>query len=303
MAVYNDFEAFRTAALGWGLDFVQLDRGSLVATLDLTQSSNLVVTRAAFDRVFQQQGLAPPLGRTFGVLTGPGSEVRWRSHRVAPDTLLVFPVDRAFDGYSSAGFDVQLVSISDRTLDTVAEVYGLQATLEGLPASGRAVACSANSMSLLRNAISKLVGRGRRREVITRAEEYDVARLALQTYSESRDDRHREYDRRRARIYRAAIEYILANLHEDLTIPEICIELGTSERTLRYAFEEYVGVSPKAYLVAARLDRIRSDLMNAKADEAKVRDLARKHGIRSLGQFAIDYRLKFGERPSQTLRR
>jgi AraC family ethanolamine operon transcriptional activator len=60
-------------------------------------------------------------------------------------------------------------------------------------------------------------------------------------------------------------------------------------------------VTPKAYLQAERLKRVRRGLREADARTAQVTDVANAWGFWHMGQFAADYRKLFGELPSQTL--
>ena len=56
---------------------------------------------------------------------------------------------------------------------------------------------------------------------------------------------------------------MLAHLHRSLSLLEICEVVGASERTLLYSFRERTGQSPKAYLSALKLNRLRQDLKEA----------------------------------------
>jgi AraC family ethanolamine operon transcriptional activator len=72
---------------------------------------------------------------------------------------------------------------------------------------------------------------------------------------------------------------------------------------LRYAFEDLAGISPAAYLKAHQLSRVHSALLETDPSETLVKTIAYEHRFWHLGQFSRDYRLAFGERPSETLAR
>jgi len=84
-------------------------------------------------------------------------------------------------------------------------------------------------------------------------------------------------------------------------ISEICKQIGCSWRLLDYAFAEYFGVTPKAYLKLMRLDGLRRSLRKADADST-ITNAALDWGFTHFGRLAKDYRLQFGELPSETLR-
>lgn len=88
-----------------------------------------------------------------------------------------------------------------------------------------------------------------------------------------------------------------------LHIPEISKLVGVSSRTLRLASQEILGVSPLQYLLLRRMHMARLALRNADPADARVTEIATKHGFWELGRFAVQYRGLFGETPSDTLRR
>lgn len=110
---------------------------------------------------------------------------------------------------------------------------------------------------------------------------------------------------RALRIGRAARAFVDDRRDADVlpTVVDICVALGVSERTLRYAFQEYVGLSPLVYLRACRLNRVRAALTASEPQEVTVTQIAMRHGFVHLGRFSGDYRRMFGVTPSETLNR
>ena len=91
-----------------------------------------------------------------------------------------------------------------------------------------------------------------------------------------------------------------AYLGEPLSLLNLCRELGVSDRTLHYAFQEVRGLSPMAYFRAIRLNAVRQELKTA-PDTATVHEIAQRWGFWHTGEFAAAYQRLFGELPSQTL--
>jgi AraC family ethanolamine operon transcriptional activator len=108
---------------------------------------------------------------------------------------------------------------------------------------------------------------------------------------------------RRLQILHKVEEYVESFSSQSFRIPDICHHVGVSERSLRYAFEDLAGLSPAAYLKAHRLSRVHSTLLEAEPNETLIETIAYEHSFWHLGQFSQDYRLAFGERPSETLAR
>ena len=78
---------------------------------------------------------------------------------------------------------------------------------------------------------------------------------------------------------------------------------GVSERTLRNAFHDVYGISPKQYFQRRGLEAARRGLTLARGARGVVTTVATECGFFELGRFSVAYRQRFGERPSDTARR
>lgn len=96
--------------------------------------------------------------------------------------------------------------------------------------------------------------------------------------------------------------FLRDNLGEALTVAELSRIAGVSERTLRAAFHEVIGVSPKQHVISQRLQAAHAALCAADPQTTTVTDIAMTYGFFELGRFACRYRHAFGEAPSRTLR-
>jgi AraC family transcriptional regulator, ethanolamine operon transcriptional activator len=106
----------------------------------------------------------------------------------------------------------------------------------------------------------------------------------------------------RSYIVQKAARYMDNRLADRVMISEVCDALRVCPRTLRYSFQEIVGVSPAQYLLALRLGRVRRELLRAK-NAAYIQCIANQYGLSHMGRLAKFYRDAFGERPSDTCRR
>jgi transcriptional regulator GlxA family with amidase domain len=86
-------------------------------------------------------------------------------------------------------------------------------------------------------------------------------------------------------------------------IADLSRAAGVSERTLRNAFHDVFGVSPKQYLRRHGLEAARRRLELARGARGAVTSVATQCGFFELGRFAAAYRELFGELPSHTARR
>jgi AraC-like DNA-binding protein len=98
-------------------------------------------------------------------------------------------------------------------------------------------------------------------------------------------------------------EYLEANPDMPLYLPEICAAIGATERTLRIACEEHLGMGPIRYLALRRMNLARRALLRADSSTTTVTRIATDHGFWELGRFSVTYHAMFGEKPSVTLHR
>ncbi|MDR3534698.1 MAG: helix-turn-helix domain-containing protein [Rhodopila sp.] len=90
---------------------------------------------------------------------------------------------------------------------------------------------------------------------------------------------------------------------EMLSLPDICAALGVAQRTLGLACQEFLGQGPMQYARRRRLDHVRQQLLASDPTTTQVTAVAMRYGFWELGRFAQAYCTRFGERPSETLRR
>jgi AraC-like DNA-binding protein len=113
----------------------------------------------------------------------------------------------------------------------------------------------------------------------------------------------RSAQRRHELIMRRFRTMVEEHPDEPLYVPEICRAIGIAERTLRKCCQEYLGTSPKHYLLTRRMQLARRDLRRADNDATTVTQIALRYGFWQFGYFAGAYKSLFGELPSTTLAR
>ena len=96
--------------------------------------------------------------------------------------------------------------------------------------------------------------------------------------------------------------YIEENADKPLTLGDLIEVSGVSARALFDGFRRFRDTSPLSHLRSTRLARVRQQLLDA-GDNETVTTVATQWGFYQLGRFAAQYKAKFGEAPSETLRR
>ena len=101
---------------------------------------------------------------------------------------------------------------------------------------------------------------------------------------------------------RRAEEWLDPHAHEPVTISKAAVAAGVSVRSLQEAFRRYRGVSPQQFLKERRIELARTQLLAGEAG-ATVKSIATATGYNNPGRFSAEYHRRFGELPSETLRR
>jgi AraC-like DNA-binding protein len=104
------------------------------------------------------------------------------------------------------------------------------------------------------------------------------------------------------RHVRRVQEFLRAHAHEPVDAARLADVAGCSLRSLYAGFQDFCGMSPMQYLRELRLERVRADLL-AGGVSASVSGIALRWGFAHLGRFSAEYKARFGEHPSETLRR
>jgi AraC-like DNA-binding protein len=104
------------------------------------------------------------------------------------------------------------------------------------------------------------------------------------------------------RQLRRAVEFIVAHAGDPIRIEDVAATAGVSVRTLQYAFRRHHGCTPTQFLRDRRLELARERLLRS-GPGTTVTGVALDSGFGHLGDFGVAYRARFGERPSDTLRR
>lgn len=92
------------------------------------------------------------------------------------------------------------------------------------------------------------------------------------------------------------------NLAQPVTLNELEKMLGVSREKLYHDFNLYYGQSPVAYLRNLRFEESYKRLKNIKPWE-NVSSIAMDCGFQQLGRFSQEYKNRFGELPSETLKK
>jgi transcriptional regulator GlxA family with amidase domain len=104
-----------------------------------------------------------------------------------------------------------------------------------------------------------------------------------------------------SRDVKRAVDLLRAQLDRSWRVDELARLCDVPRRTLEKHFRRFVGCGPLRFLHAERLEKARRQLLIARADTSVTR-IAANCGFSHLGRFALAYRDRYGETPSDTLK-
>ena len=99
-----------------------------------------------------------------------------------------------------------------------------------------------------------------------------------------------------------ALDWLRCHVHEPVHLETLAAVAGVRPRTLEKHFKLFLGTTPLGWVRRVRLSLARRRLLTADR-EATVTGIALASGFSQFGRFAVKYRQRFGELPSQTLER
>ena len=247
------------------------------------------VSFASFNRTVDQRGAAPSGAQTFAFLLDPDATIHWCGRDADGSNLLIFRPDGEFESLTGADFSVLTISVADELLaDAAARLELRDSVWRGRGAE------------MCRPGPARLAALRRQVSGHLAAPEQDVPVAVMRTLVD--DSGSSPAVGPRGAAFKRA-RSLLAAWHADApSVRRLAEEAGVSERTLQYAFRDHAGMTPKAYIMAERLNRVRRELQRA-GNRQRIGDIALRWGFWHMGQFAADYRAQFGELPSETVRR
>jgi transcriptional regulator GlxA family with amidase domain len=101
---------------------------------------------------------------------------------------------------------------------------------------------------------------------------------------------------------RRAEVYIETHWNEPITIANLARASAASARSIFYHFKNSRGQSPMSFVKQVRLEHAK-EMLESSGVNRSVTEIAVDCGFGNLGHFACDYFKRFGERPSDTLKR
>ncbi|MBV8569490.1 MAG: helix-turn-helix transcriptional regulator [Acidobacteriaceae bacterium] len=294
----RDFEEFCDFAAGWDIDHQLIGRTRPRMTVAGLIAPGLQLALVEQAAPYSSQGQNPTGMISVAVSLDQRRPMIHRGHSLDQLQVAITRTGEGFELLNRVGAQHFLVSFSQARLEQYAvDVWHdsrLRLRFPDLAHRMRYI----EACETILNDVQKQPALLADARAVALLEEKLVENLLLHGYADSTDTNYPS----RYHVARRAYRYLLDHLEEVVSIRDLCAVTGASYMTLERGFRETYGMAPQAYIKALRLSRARKELLHP-ALTTTVTDVALHWGFIELGRFSVQYRQRFGESPSETLRK
>lgn len=289
---------------GWNQTYDQISTGPFKGSFLEAQLGGVLLFREVTSNALHQRGYLPPGSIAVGVPIALCGNATFCGQQCDGTQLHVFSGKDSFEFFSPSGLDIAGFVLVEKDLHGALTSDQLETVLPTL------------RNPHLRSVEPSAAGRMRRIfadicEVIAESPEYaddplrlssmarDVTDAVATALSGTNSEQSEISPAKRARVVRDVRELVVECPDRYASVEELCRTLGISRRGLQQSFQETLGLKPTAYLRAVRMNGARRAIRHA----GSVAEAATLWGFWHFGRFARDYKVMFGELPSEAFRR
>lgn len=304
---FDDFDDLAENMRLWNIEIQKLETGRSTGFLRQLLLPETLILNATFPGITHQTGDNPP-GITFAFYVGSTSRLVWQKREIAPNELMIFS-DRDEADAVTRGSQNEVFTIS-------LPKKQLKARLEENGSFERQGFTLPNQLCFLKTDVKAQLHLFFQRCIQT--VENHPHNLLDNTFLTAMQDNIFDTILEivdptdlqspfvthipKRQLWKRIDEYLEANLATPIKVRDLSLAAGVSNRTLLRLFYERFGVSPKTYIVKLRLNKIKHILRTTSSHPIRISNIANSWGFWHMGQFAADYKVLFGELPSDTLR-
>jgi len=289
----------------WAEQYQQISSGSFTGNLHQVQFGKTQVFSETVSQRVHEMGSAWPGSLVLAVVRNASEPLRWHGHLAGATDVACFSGYQEFDIVVPAGSEILAVAIDSADFHCYAESVSADEALRRSPGIPQllnspvqhsrlaglidaSLQIAAEAPNLLRHAqAQKSLRDDFYDQLVGLREDPQQAAVSLNASG-------------RSALVSAVCDYALAQSDDVPSIADLCLVFGVSRRSLQYAFEEVLGVSPVTYLRAQRLSAVRRTLIKTAETNTPVMEIAERWGFWHPSYFTASYKKLFGELPSAT---
>lgn len=301
----DGFEGMQQAVQGTHFDIVQLGRGKLQGRIAYLEIDDLTLSLNAFSAGIYARRTSADEKILIGMLLSAEDRVTQWSFDMVPGDIVVIPPLAEHHAVHCGASSYAVIRLDPRELPSA---FGGEARLsdpENWQEKNRYRANSDIGTTAARG-LSQLADQLARHQRIQSEEAANfwkrtIIECMAATIRSSLPPDNGGRLISAMKLVRLVEDYLQMTGDRPLHISEICSKLSLSRRSLHRAFHEIFGIGPVTFLRQKRLCTVHSILKDSPPGTTTVSEVAIRQGFIELGRFSHDYRVMFGEYPSQTL--
>lgn len=283
----------------WQQEYDQTSRGGFRGEIVELPFHDLQVFKEMTSQALQQKCVVWPDSVWLGIPLSNQEECRINGLTVREQHIMCRPGDCEFELTTPAEYELFGMVVKLPALMRMASIHGVDLNWAELTEHGR-LALPEKTLTDVRYVLTRLLN-GHAITAMPDRLAHDLLMMALLEVlkAEQPAPAQTQSYHHRKQVVDIARSFIHDHPDTPLTVTDLCEVANVSRRTLQYAFESILSISPIQYLRISRLNGVRRELIAAKGS-ANVADIAAGWGFWHMSQFAKDYRQLFGELPSRT---
>lgn len=284
----------------WQQEYDQTSRGGFQGSIVELSFGDLQVFKEATSQALQQKCVVWPESVWLGIPLKEQAESRINGLSVRSENIMCRPGGCEFELTTPQCYQLFGMVVKLPELMHMAYIHDVDLNWSELSENGR-LELPEKTLTEARFLLSRLLDQTSSQAISVRLSRdlllmtlLEMLKLEQPAPAKNQSYFHRKY------VVGLARDVIHDNPDTPLTVTDLCQVANVSRRTLQYAFESILGISPIQYLRISRLNGVRRALIDTD-ESSNIADVAAQWGFWHMSQFAKDYRLLFGERPSTTL--
>lgn len=303
-STFGDIDSYCEVVSAVDANVTQLEAGDLFVSIEQLDLGDVILSRHGTSKDLFYEGVLDPEWTTLALIRGSSTkETIWCGAALKTDTLFVARSDLPLYIFVPGGWeDYGLVVRTDLLREL---------TQMDLPRQMSTIDLSPMASALLHGTLAhcvRLAGSGlvsmddptqtdALRSVVLSALSGSLANSSVA------EDIHTQVRLvSRYHAFSEAIRNVDLKTDPFMTARTLSELAGVGQRRMQRAFSEVVGLSPYQFILRAKLNAARRDLLGG-VDATSITRVAANYGFSNASDFAIRYRRFFGESPSETRRR
>ena len=292
--LFNDFDRYAEYTKQGMIEHSQLSHGKFNGKLIQHIHGLVILSCHRMDQTILQRGVGLKGYTTFLIPGNMNQEFVWRKHLLKGNVIGILKSEMEHSCLTRPNFFGTPVSIQNDYLLEISERLGFPFLVNSLKHKETITIPKESAKNLHQLIISCCANPALSSEALI----VEILKVLFYSISLTKSEKFGFREQSRGKVFGRAQEVIESNLQNPLSVLELSLKVGVSERNLRYIFQNQVGISPKKYIRNFKLNLVRKKLKKEKNEN--IIALARDQGFWHSGQFARDYKMLFGELPSQT---